>query len=818
MRTPLPPLARWLAPLCLTFIPLGAAAAVPGAGETVPFNDGWLFHRGDVAGAEAPAFNAAAWRRLDLPHDWSIELPDNLAPGEGLRDPKLPRGADVGYLRGGIGWYRKTFSLANLAAGERVEVQFDGVQQEAEVWLNGHFLTLQPHGYAPFALDLTPHLNRSGDNVLAVRATNPGENTRWYAGSGVYRDVHLRRMGPVHVPTGGVRIDTFRLTEGGGAIMQVRAELANDLAEPRACAVELVVSAPGMEALVFPAGSLRLAPKSVLQPSFDFTLEKARLWSPDDPFRYTLELRLREGDTVLAASRHTFGVRTVEVSAEKGFLLNGKPVELAGGCVHHDNGLIGAVSYLDAERRRVRSLKASGFNAIRTSHNPPSAALLEACDELGLLVIDEFCDSWEMAKRPNGYQRYFATHWEKDLRAFVRRDYNRPCVVLWSIGNEISERARPEGVEWSRRLVGCIRELDTRRPITNGICGLWDNPDLPEPWFSNAPAYRHLDVVGNNYYSENYEKDHARHPGLIIVGTESYATQAFINWRKVEALPYVIGDFVWTAMDHIGESGIGHATFESTLEGKESSVWQLRPFPEWVNGSGDLDLIADKKAQSHYRDVVWRLRPLAVLVQDAMPAGTTELVGAWGWTQEQPIWPSTSTAPTRRVNVYTRGDRAVLRLNGALIGEAKVNPDTLTATFQVAFAPGKLEAEAFAAERSLGKVLLESAGPAAALAAAPEPLVGTATRDRLLYVPISVVDAEGRLQTAGELSLQATVSGPAELLAFGSANPTYLGSLQAPETKTYRGRAMLILRPTGTPGKVTVKLTSPGLLATEVTF
>jgi beta-galactosidase len=816
----LPPLpsARWFAPLFLSFIPLGAAALAPNADEITPLNEGWLFHRGDCAGAEAPAFDARAWRRLDLPHDWSIELPGDLKPGEGLRDPNLPRGADVGYLRGGIGWYRKTFTVAALAPDERVEIQFDGVQQEAEVWLNGHFLTLQPHGYAPFALDLTPHLNRTGENVLAVRATNPGENTRWYAGSGIYRDVHLRRMGPVHVPTGGVRIDTFRLTSAGGAVIQVRAELANALALPQSCVVELVVSAPGVEPRTFPAGSLRLAPQSVLQSSFDFTLEKARLWGHEDPFRYTLELRLRDGDAVLATSHHTFGVRTVAVSPEKGLLLNGTPVKLAGGCVHHDNGLLGAASFLDAERRRVRALKASGFNAIRTSHNPPSAALLEACDELGLLVIDEFCDSWEIAKRPNGYQRYFASHWEKDLRAFLRRDYNRPSVVMWSIGNEITERPRPEGVEWSRRLVECIREMDTARPTTNGICGLWDNPDLPDRWFSNAPAYRYLDVVGNNYYSENYEKDRALHPELVIVGTESYPTQAYTNWRKVEALPYVIGDFVWTAMDHIGESGIGHATFERDLKGKEDSIWQLRPFPEWINGSGDLDLIADKKAQSYYRDVVWRLRPLAVLVQDAVPAGTTELIGTWGWTQEQPVWPASSAAPTRRVNVYTRGDRAVLRLNGAMIGEQKVNAETLTATFQVTFAAGKLEAEAFAGEQSLGRQVLESAGPAAALVVTPELPTGPVSRDRLVYLPVSVFDAAGGLQTAGELPLEVTVSGPAELHAFGSANPTYLGPLQAASTKTYRGRALLVLRSTGAPGKITLKVTSPGLPATEVTF
>ncbi|MDX2185626.1 MAG: glycoside hydrolase family 2 TIM barrel-domain containing protein [Opitutaceae bacterium] len=802
--------AAFLRLVALCTLPLASRAIEIPLDESVPLNSGWQFHRGEAERAEEPAHDVKSWRTLDLPHDWSIELPGVLKAGEGLRDPNLPRGADIGYLRGGVGWYRKELRVEGVMPGERVEVTFDGVQQDAEVWVNGRFAAFQPNGYIPFTVDLTPYLGPGGAAVLAVRAQNPLENSRWYAGSGLYREVSIRRTGPVYLPHDGVRIDTFRLVDGL-AVMQVRPEIVSTLERPTEVSVALAVKDEQGAETVFPMGVLTVTPSMTNQPSYNFSLESPRLWSPESPHRYTLELRLEAKGQRVASWRGTFGVRSVEVSADKGFLLNGKSVKLRGGCVHHDNGLLGAASFRDAEFRRVRLLKEAGFNAIRTSHNPPSAALLEACDALGLLVIDEFCDTWEMAKRPNGYQRHFASHWERDLRAFVRRDYNRPCVVMWSIGNEITERARPQGVEWSRRLAECIKGMDTKRPVTNGICGLWDNPEMGDRWFANAPAYRHLDVLGNNYYSEAYEKDHELHPHLPVVGTESYPAQAWINTRLMEKHPYVIGDFVWTAMDHIGESGIGHATFESDPESKKDSVWQLLPWPVWINGSGDIDLIGDRKAQSFYRDVAWDLRTVAALVQDAVPEGKTELIGAWGWTQEQPVWPATSATATRRVNVYTKGDRAVVRLNGREVASQAVNPDTLTASIQVPFEAGRLEAEAFRGATSLGVVALETTGSAARLVAAPEQGPDKSGQDRLIYIPISVVDAAGRLQTDGERELRVKLSGPAVLQAFGSANPVYLGELQSETTKTYRGRALLILRASGKGGEVTVSVSSDGV-------
>lgn len=790
-------------------------------------NVGWRFHRGDVSGAEAAGFDDQAWRRVDLPHDWSVEAPEDATTAE-PRDPQTPEGANVGYFRGGVGWYRRSFTLDAADAGQAIEVVFDGVQQDAEVWLNGHRLGFQPHGYIAFHYDLTPHLNPVGQaNVLAVRAVNPEANTRWYAGAGIYREVVLRRHGPVAVPLWGARFDTLELN-AERAEVQLRLEVQNTGARSAEVSLQLRLMAPDGAAQDVELGKLTVPPATTERVGQKFFVAKPQPWSPESPRLYTAELRVVQAGREVDLMRENFGLRTVSVSAERGFLLNGEPVKLKGGCLHHDNGLLGAAAFPAAEARRVALMKGRGFNAIRTSHNPPSRAFLAACDRLGLLVIDEFTDMWELPKKTNGYNRYFAQHWERDLGAMLARDYNHPSVVIWSIGNEIQERAKPSGLAIGRALVDAVRRVDRLRPVTNAICAFWDNPEWRDQWDPTAPAFALLDIGGYNYMGDKYEGDHAKFPQRVMMGTESYPHDAETYWRLVEKHPYVIGDFVWTGMDHLGESGIGHAVrVTAATEASAPPPWGLMPWPTWINWSGDIDLIGNPKPQSRFRDVVWDRSPIEIAVHAPLAADEHELVSQWGWPDELASW-NWPGAEGRNlsVNVYTKAPRVRLELNGRVVGEQAVDRERgITANFSVAYAPGVLRAVALGGDggAAVGTEELVTTGPAAAIVLSPErgdagAAAARADRSTVIYVPVEIRDTQGRRVPDAAVPLTAEVTGEAELKAFGTASPTALGALSDPVTESFRGAALVILRPTGSAGKVRVRVTGPGLTAGESEF
>ena len=420
---------------------------------------------------------------MALPHDWSIETRE----GAPLHDRKTPEGDSVGYLRGGTGWYRKHFIVSKEHAGMGLDIVFDGVQQDSDVWINGSYLGFQPHGYIAFHYPLSAHLNPTGaDNVIAVRAVNPETNSRWYAGSGLYRQVSLVAHDPLHIPVWGARVDTVWLFEGK-ALLQLGLEVQNDRASPEDLDVELALTDPSGSTTMHSLGKLHVAPGQLERMNESLRVTPAFAWSPENPSLYKAEFRLVQRGAVVDAYGQEFGIRTLSVSAETGLLLNGKPVKLKGGCLHHDNGLLGSAAFPDAEYRRVQLMRQNGFNAIRTSHNPPSSAFLDACDRLGMLVVDEFADSWELPKKANGYQRYFDAHWERDLGSMIARDFNHPSVIIWSIGNEIPERANPTGLEIGRRLAAFVHHADGRRPVTNAICGLYDIPGQEGEW---APTSR----------------------------------------------------------------------------------------------------------------------------------------------------------------------------------------------------------------------------------------------------------------------------------------------------------------------------------------
>ena len=779
---------------------------------------GWTFFRGDQSGAEAAAYDDSAWRILDLPHDWSIE---DLPAGEGIvgpHDRKTPNGSDVGYVRGGMGWYRRTLTDAERPAGSGLELIVHGAQQECDIWVNGTHVAFQPHGYIPARVEIGRYLRpRPQTNVIAVRVSNPERNSRWYSGSGLYRSVTLRGHDDLYVPTWGARLDTVWI-EGERASVHVRVQVRNDSAAPRDAEVDVELIAPDGSTSRHPLSQIRLAAGATEWVNGWLWLKNAQPWSPETPRLYRAHVRVRDGDRLLDEYVTRFGVRTVTADAERGLLLNGKPVELRGANLHHDNGLLGSRAFPDAERRRVRLMKANGYNAIRTAHNPPSIAFLDACDEEGLLVIDEFADSWQFPKKPNGYQRYFDTHAERDLATMIARDFNHPSIVMWSIGNEIPERFNPSGVVVGRRLADIVRREDPRRFVTASVNLIWEDPSTGGRWEVNDAAFSVLDIGGYNYRWQKYESDHARHPQRVMYGAESYPNEALENWNVVERLPYVIGDFVWTAMDYLGESGIGHTGYVdmSQLLSKDQDAAHM-PWPVWNAWCGDLDLIGDKKPQSFYRDIVWRRSALEMLVHEPIPSGKKEKVGSWGWPAELPTWNWVGhEGRPLEVAVYTRAQRVRLELNGRLIGEQDVDPDKgITARFSVPWEAGTLKATAFNADKVVATKELRTTGAAARLLVSPEASEARADRAALIFVPVSVVDGAGAWVPEADLPLSVEIVGEAELCAFGSGDPAAVGSLSDASARTFRGRALAILRSTGKAGSVRLRVTTTGLPPTD---
>ncbi|WP_460953626.1 glycoside hydrolase family 2 TIM barrel-domain containing protein [Spirosoma litoris] len=775
------------------------------------FDSDWRFLKDSTVQAEQSNYNDANWRKLDLPHDWSIEDLPNQAPDKvaGPFSRASVGGTSTGFTVGGTGWYRKTFTLNSSEKGKSVLIQFDGAYTETDVWVNGHHLGYHPYGYTPFSYDLTPYLAPHGaKNVLAVRVKNLGQNSRWYTGSGIYRHVWLTIADPVQIGQSGISITTPQVTEKLAQV-QLIATIDNASGKPMPIVVQTTLIAPNgkpagttSRQMVTVSATGQAASKQVL------TLANPQLWSPETPHLYKASIMLWSGKKRLDSIVTTFGIRSIEFGANKGFVLNGKRVLLKGGCIHHDNGPLGSAAIDRAEERKIELLKANGFNAIRTSHNPPSTALLDACDRLGMLVIDEAFDMWQRPKKPQDYHRFFDAWWQRDLTAMIQRDRNHPSIILWSIGNEINERADPSGLEITKKLTDEAHRLDPTRPVTEALCVFWEHPK--KVWEDSDKAFAILDVGGYNYEWKHNESDHQRHPERIIVGTETFAKEAFENWQQVEKHPYVIGDFVWTAMDYMGETAIGHTIIQPKAD--KDSTKAVLPWP-WFNAwCGDLDLIGSKKPQSYYRDVVWRNRPVSMAVHSPIPDGMKETVTNWGWPDEQQSWSwAGAEGKPLQVRVFSRSPLVRLELNGKLIGEQRPSDSTITAIFTVPYEPGILKATSFNNGEPTGTVELRTAGKPHHLRLIADRSTISSSRNDLSYITVEVLDEQGNVVPSADLPVTFQLSGVGELAGVANANPTDLSSFQQDRKTTFRGRCLAIVRPKGTTGSITLTAGSPNL-------
>lgn len=798
--------------LCLFYISATAQSVSSGSR---PFNSEWRFFRGDTAGAEQPGFDDRSWRSLDIPHDWSIEdLPDQ--SDHDVIGPFYCRSVgatSTGYTVGGRAWYRKTFILPQEDSGKLAAVLFDGIYMNSDLWINGHHLGNHPYGYTPINYDLSPYLKPAGEpNVLAVQVKNEGRNSRWYTGSGIYRNAWLNVTDPVHIPQWGVFVTTPHVTRKE-AVVNIAASVANRLQDAVTSTVLIRIVDANGRSLNRITARLNIKPGDTAAVQRTIRIPKPQLWSPGSPVQYSAVISVYRNGKLTGQNTTRFGIRSIHFDALQGFVLNGKRLLLKGGSVHHDNGIIGAAAIDRAEIRKVELLKANGFNAVRTSHNPPSEAFLDACDSIGLLVIDEAFDMWQRPKNAQDYHLYFNGSWEKDLRSIVLRDRNHPSVLLWSIGNEINERADSSGLLLTRQLRDEVRKWDTTRPVTAGICDFTDFPKGKKHWDETAAAFEILDVAGYNYQLKTYVSDHEKYPSRVMTGTESFPMQRFENWQAVEKYPWITGDFVWTAMDYIGETAIGHTVMNNEKDGG-ALEWP------WFNGNcGDIDLIGGKKPQAYYRDVVWNQRNIALAVHAPVPKGLTEVVSKWGWPDERQCW----TWPGHEgelldVNVYSRYQVVRLELNGQIIGEKYCAADTgITARFKVPYQPGVLKVTGMEDGVKKDSALLQTSGKAARIKLTADRQIIRAQRNDLAYIRAEVTDEKGVLIN-DPVTLNFTVNGDAALMAAGNANPKEMRSFTQPRCTTYRGSCLIILRPKGKAGSATLKVTAANLPGSEISI
>jgi beta-galactosidase len=799
-------------------VALAAGASFGFAAETrqvLSFDRDWQFHLGDVPGAEAASFDASGWRKLDVPHDWSIEGPVGKDPKTmvGPFDP-TPANRGDGSLNGGIGWYRKTFTLPEADSQKRIYLQFDGAYMDSDVWVNGKHVGKHPYGYTSFQFDLTPDVKFGADNknVVAVRLNVQQPCSRWYSGAGIYRHVWLMTTDPVHIDHWGTYVTTPEITDQQAAV-RIRTRVRND--SPSAAVVEVVSTifdpdhkevAQGRETLDKVAAGA--------SPVFDVTMKVAdpKRWSDEHPNLYQLVSEVKVNGQTTDRYTTPFGIRTIEFTTDKGFLLNGKHVDIKGVCNHHDLGCIGSAINHRALQRQLEILKTMGCNAIRTSHNPPAPEMLDLCDQMGFLVMDEAFDEWKEPKTEHGYGRFFDSWSDKDLMSMLHRDRNHPCVVLWSIGNEIPEQLKPEGRERAQHLTEICHREDPTRPVTSACHA---PKDAKKNGLSDA-----LDVLGINYDLPDqndgkliYETFKGR-PLIASETASAVSTRGEYNlvlnqdgkpeikpiWNqqvtsydlglgqytgeqdlmKMKAAPWVAGEFVWTGFDYLGEPG---------------------PY-QWPSRSsyfGIIDLCGFPKDRFYVYQSEWSDKPMV------------HLLPHWNWPgfegKEIPVW------------CFTNGDSVELFLNGKSLGE-KTAKDRKNLHFEwyVPYTPGTLKAVAKRDGKEIAVDEVVTAGKPAKLVLRPDRSQLRADREDLSFVQVRVEDKDGNLCPNADDEVSFKIGGAGKIVGVECGDPTNHEAFKAQQHRVFHGLGLVVVQPTDEAGEVQLEATSGSLAPASTTL
>ena len=800
-----------------------------------PFLEGW------TAGPKLGAFEAptpeSAPRPVRLPHDAVRDLP---------RSADIDQGVHTGYVPGGVFEYAKTFDVPDDWRDKTVRLEFEGVYRDAVVFVNGDAVTHEPNGYNAFEAVLDPYLRPGEPNRVTVEA-RAHRDSRWYSGAGIYRPVHLVVADPVHIPLDGTRVTTPDI-DADRAVVQVATTVRNGTRRTRTLRLTWTVEAPDGSDVATGTAPVTVLANADAVARVRLAVDDPALWSVDAPALHRVRTILAdESGDLIDTDAATFGIRRLQVDAARGLRINGETVKLRGACVHHDSGPLGAATFAVAEDRRVRLLKAAGFNALRSSHNPMSRAMLDACDRHGVLVMDELTDTWTRSKVAFDAAPSFPDRWRHDVEALVAKDVNHPSVIMYSIGNEILELATPAGSAWSRRLAEAFREADDTRLVTNGINGIIANLDKmgrPEDSDETGPTDPNtmmatmgdtmaranaselvtasteesasvLDVVGFNYAESRYELDRELFPNRVIVGSETFPSRIEKMWDLVERLDHVVGDFTWTGWDYLGEAGIGRVDY--TDEPGYEPTGTAGPYPHLLAGCGDIDITGFRRPVSYYREIVFGLRAEPYLaVHPPRHHGRPTATTPWSWDDSVSswTWDAEPGAPVT-VDVYAPADEVELQLDGVSLGVTAVGADkAFRARFETEYRPGELVAIARSGGVEVGRSALRTAGDVGLAASVEEAEISA---DGLGFVAISLADADGVVAVDADRLVTVRVDGDAELVGLGTGRIRTEESFAGPSVTTYDGRALAIVRPTG-PGSATVTVTTDGLAAASVSL
>ena len=773
---------------CLVLVAAGyAPAAAQRPRATLDFDRDWRFHLGDVSGAQEVTFDDSAWRRLDVPHDWSIE---------GEFSDTNPAGVAGGALPGGVGWYRKVFSTPETDTSRRVFVEFDGVYRISEVWINGHYLGKRPYGYSSFQYELSPYLRYGrATNVIAVRVDNSRQpNSRWYSGSGIYRHVRLVTTNQVHVDHWGTYVTTPEVNPQSARV-RIRTTVRNESPTGRRVTVRTVVYDAAGEVVAATSSAGRAPPDSTPEFAQELVVQRPKLWSVERPYLYRAVTRVVCGGAVCDDYTTLFGIRSFSFRADSGFFLDGAHVKIRGVCLHHDLGALGAAVNDRALERQLQIMKEMGVNAIRTSHNPPAPELLDLADRMGLIVMDEAFDMWRKQKTDYDYHLDFDAWHERDLSDMVRRDRNHPSVFIWSIGNEVMEQWTNDdttAIPIARELAGIVRRLDPTRPIVSAN----NNGSPANPIFHTGA----LDLLGHNYHHEAWPNLPAQFPGEKFIITEamsalnsrgvyeqpsdsvaSYATpyvkdsgpqpnknyrlSSYDNrkafWgslheeslRLFERYPFLSGMFIWQGIDYLGE-----------------------PTPyEWPARSsyfGVVDLAGFPKDPFYLYQSEWTTRPML------------HVFPHWNWTPGDTI----------DVWAYTNGDEVELFLNGTSLGVRRKQADVFHLMWRVAYTPGTLRAVARRGGQVMATQEVKTAGAPARIELVPDRTRIRADGRDLSFVTVSVLDRAGVAVPAADHLIRFRLAGDARIVGVDNGDQISHDPFQADHVRLFNGKALVIVR------------------------
>jgi len=776
---------------------------------------------------------ATCKEQVNLPHDFSIGLE---------RTPLAGANEAGGFFQGGIGTYIKEFNIPIEQKGKEYLLVIEGAYMNAEVYINGNLVMLHPNGYTEFHVKLTSWLKYGESNKLKIVVNNNAmPNSRWYSGSGLYRHVWLMVSEAVYLSPWSVSITT-PVVKQDVARVNIETNISNSLAEEKQVIILTTLFNKDGEKATSSTSNVSLKDQTETKLKQELLVEHPQLWSVDSPILYEAVTQVKIGDILLDETKTTFGIRTISFDSKDGFKLNGETIKLKGGCLHHDNGPIGACAFGYAEERKIKLLKEVGYNAIRTAHNTPSTALLEACDRLGMLVMDEVFDCWRLKKNTYDYHLYFEDWWKRDLQAMIFRDRNHPSVIMWSIGNEIGERdGSSDGAKLAKEIADYARSLDNTRAITNGICAIFldagefggilanvfngsagELADLPpevhellkecgrvtEEWGEITEEFcSSLDVVGYNYLDNRYGQDGNAFPNRVICGTESYPKKIAAVWQETLKYNHVIGDFSWTSMDYFGEAGIGRAFYDTT-----GSLFA--EYPWHISNCGDIDICGEIKPQGEYRKVVWQKRKTPyIVVLKPEHYGKKEIISSWGWSDVMRSWSFPGIEGKKvRVDVYSNAQEIELMINGKVVERKMVGAEKLfKVSFDVVYEEGKIEAIAYTNDAEIGRDTLETVGKPISLILKADRNKLTAGYQDLSYVTCEIVDENGRNVPYANNSLLIEVTGEGSLQGMGTGNPISTEGYAGKSRSAYHGKVLAVVRSKGA-GKTFITARAEGLI------